>query len=522
MRPRLPWISALVATLYITLVLWSDHTGANSVRALDLYGSLGAAALSVALGWAVSSWLTTDRDRRGIVALIFGMWGPLSATAQFILALNVHSIFESPLFATITWTAFCALLAFAASRGRTDLWFATRTIACAASFLAVSQTVKVIQLRRAITTKNVQATARPTGVPDVYLIILDKYSSGQWMSYTYGVDQSAFEDSLRALAFVVPRAARSNYAHTQLSLASFLNWRYLDPVIDGKGGPPWGRTRELITKARTWEAFREKGYRIFTFPTWYGAITEVDKVDVMMRWGGTRETRLAETWWINSPLAPLLGRECLPPACLGSNTTPYPIETLTEIDWKLQMLTQLPDSAGPVFAFLHLLVPHEPYLFDENCTPVDPWWPHADQGESFDVVGRAYAAQVRCFAPRVLRTMRAIIARSKVPPVILIQGDHGHARMFTNLLRGFTLTRDEMTRDQIGERHGVFAAYRFPGADSVVTDEISLVNVMPLVARALWRLPYQRLPDRSYFSSYQDAFRFTEIPARLTVPPPRR
>lgn len=519
MRQRLPWISALVATLYITLVLWSDRTGANSVRELDLYGSLAVAALSVAIGWVVSSRLTTDRDRRGIVALIFGMWGPLSATAQFMLALNVHPAFESPLFSACAWTAFCALLAFVASRGRTDLSFATRTIAFAASFLAVTQTVKVVQMRRTIVTKNVRAAARPTGVPDVYLIILDKYSSGQWMRYTYGVDQSAFEDSLRGLGFVVPRAARSNYAHTHLSLASFLNWRYLDVETDGVGGPPWGRTRELIAKARTWEAFREKGYRIFAFPTWLGATNEVEKADVLMRWYGARATHVAETWWINSPLAPLLGQGCLPPTCRGSNTTPYQIETLAEIDWKLQMLTQLPDSSGPVFAFLHLLVAHEPYHFDEQCTPVDPWWPHTDQDESFDVVGRAYAAQVRCFAPRILRTMRTIIARSKVPPVILIQGDHGHARMFTNLLRGFTLTRDEMSKEQVGERHGVFAAYRFPGADSVIADEISPENVMPLVARALWDLPYERLPDRSHFSSYQETFRFTEVPARLTVPP---
>ena len=121
-------------------------------------------------------------------------------------------------------------------------------------------------------------------------------------------------------------------------------------------------------------------------------------------------------------LAPLVGRECRTPACRGSNRTPHPVDTRAEIEWKLQTLTQLPDSAGPVFAFLHLLVPHEPYLFDEQCTAVDSWWPHTDQDESFDVVGRAYAAQVRCLA----------------------------------------LTHDEMTREQIGERHGVFAANRFP------------------------------------------------------------
>ncbi len=519
MRRHLPWISALVATLYLTLTLWTDRTKASMSHLSDLGGSLLAAVASVAVGWWLSRFLTDDANKRGIIALIVGIWGPMSASVQLALALGVSPVFESGWVAAGSWTATCALLAFAISRVKVDLSFTSRMLFFASLFLAALQVNRVFTLRAATVAKQVTARARPAGVPDVYVIVMDKYSSGQWMRHTYGVDQTPFEDSLRALGFVVPRAARVNYAHTHLSLASFLNWRYLELPADAEGGRPWGQTRQLIAKARTWQEFRDRGYRLFSFPSWFAASNVYEGAEVMLRWAGTREAKFAETWWVNSPLAMLLEDPCLPPRCRGGNTTPYPIETLEEIDWKLQVLTQLPDSTGPVMAFLHLLVPHEPYLFDDSCTPVEPWWPHTDQGESYDVVGTAYANQVRCFAPRVLNTVRTLLAKSETPPVIIIQSDHGHSRMFTNLLRGFTLTYDELTREQVGERHGVFAAYRFPGADTLMTDDISAVNVMPAVGHALWGLPYRRQPDRAYFSAYQSIFDFIEVPAAVTVPP---
>ncbi len=519
MTRRLPWISALVATLYVTSSLWVERTGGSSTHLRDLVGSMVVAAATVGIGWWLGGRLTSEPSRRGIIALVVGLWGPLGASIQVLLVIGVHRAFESSLAATGAWSVLCAAAIWVIARGRTPLIFATRLLAFASAFLLVSQAVRFVNIRTAPMPTPVNRAA--PGSPSVYLIVLDKYSSGRWLAQTYGVDHSAFEDSLRALGFAVPSRARANYSHTHLSLASFLNWRYLDSESDAVGGPPWGQTRDLIRDARTWREFRARGYPLITFPTWYTGTNGIESADLTLHWPRPRPARFAETWILNSPVAALFSRRCAPPACRPSGITPYPVETLEELQWKLNTFAGLADSAGPVLGFLHLLLPHEPYLFADDCARRDPWWPKTDQGESFEAVGKAYATQVRCTTPMILAALRAIVARSAVPPIILVQSDHGHARIFTDLLRGFTLEYDAASREQVGERLGVFAAYRFPGADTLVADDISAVNVLRLVARVLWQDSTPPLPDRSYWSSYQNGFRFTEVPATMTRPPDR-
>jgi hypothetical protein len=148
-----------------------------------------------------------------------------------------------------------------------------------------------------------------------------------------------------------------------------------------------------------------------------------------------------------------------------------------------------------------------------------PWWPLTDQGADFDRIRDAYAVQVTCLDRALLHTVRALLQRPGLRPVIILQGDHGHGRITVDPLRGFTLTAKELSREQLGERFGVFAAYLFPGADTAIYSDISAVNVMPLVIRSLFGTTVPRQPDRSFWSTYQDAFSFTEIAPELTRPP---
>jgi len=190
-----------------------------------------------------------------------------------------------------------------------------------------------------------------------------------------------------------------------------------------------------------------------------------------------------------------------------------------EMKWKLATLASLPDSAGPVFAFLHVLSPHEPYQFNSDCSTREAWWPLSDQGADFGPVGKAYGDQVKCLNRLLLAAVRTLIQRSRIPPVIIITADHGQGRIAVNHLRGISLTLQEAMPEQIGEHLGIFAAYLFPGADTSVYADISPVNVMPLVLNSIFgeRLPLQ--PDHSYWSSWQEPTDMTEIPAIATRPP---
>jgi hypothetical protein len=319
---------------------------------------------------------------------------------------------------------------------------------------------------------------------------------------------------------VVPPAARANYAHTLISLASFLNWRLFDPARDAEATLSWDGMRSLIGTAKIWDAFETKGYRVLSFSTTFPATRSIANVDVELR-PPHQVGRFGATWRVNSPLASLPLR-CSAGLCGGVNARPYPMESIADLEWKLATLRSLPDSAGPILAFMHLLVPHEPYLFDAGCAPGIPWWPLSDQGPDFSRIGQKYAIQVGCLDRMLLETMRELLRKPGPRPVIILQADHGHGRITTDPLRGFSLTAAELSPEQVGERLGVFAAYLFPGADTTVYDDITAVNVMPLVLQSIFGTVAHRQADRAVWSTYQDPFTFTEIAPDMTTPPARK
>jgi hypothetical protein len=527
-----PWASAIGLVVYLCITLWMQRTGGSRVLAGDLLGSCLVAVVSVGLGWFAAALLTKDIHRRGLIALVVGLWGLLFSSFQVLAATALGSSFQSPLFAVVIWTALCMVACLIISRGSAPLTFATKALGIATIILLAMQLVQAApvvlraQAAEAATRDTARRTTSPNAAakevdrrdgrrPDVFLIVLDKYSSGAWLSHTYGLNHKPFEDSLRALGFVVPTAARANYAHTQIALASFLNWRLIDTSA-ARFTLTWNAMRALIDTARVWEAFKSNGYRVVAIPTTFPATRTLARADVELRPKYQQPSvPFAETWRVNSPLSSL-------PARKKNAPMPYPAETITEIEWKLGMLESLPDSAGPVFAFMHLLSPHEPYLFNSDCSPREPWWPLTDQGDDFERIRAAYAVQVVCLDRMLLRTVRSLLRRPGVRPVIILQADHGHGQISVDPLRGFTLTEKELSRERLGERFGVFAGYLFPGADTAVYEDISAVNVMPLVLRSLFGTTARRQPDRSFWSSYQDAFQFSEVPPVLTRPPHAR
>ena len=526
-----PWLSGIGLSVYLCITLWMQRTGGSRIHAIDLAGSCLVAVFSVALGWFASAILTKDIHRRGLIALVAGLWGLLFSSFQLMAASALGTSFQSPPFAVAIWTAICLLACLIVSRGSTPLEFATKALGIATTILLATQLVQAVPAL--MQAQEAEAATEPKGVnastpsapvpkavdrrdgrrPDVFLIVLDKYSSGAWLSHTYGLDHKPFEDSLRALGFVVPTAARANYAHTQIALASFLNWRFIENT-DAQPRPTWNSMRALIDTARIWDVFQKNGYRLVTIPTTFPATRSLARADVELRPEHNQRVPFAETWRVNSPLSSVSFTKKNAPM-------PYPAETIKDIEWKLRMLQSLPDSAGPVFAFMHLLSPHEPYLFKPDCSAGEPWWPLTDQGADFDRIRAAYAVQVACLDRMLLRTVRSLLARPGVRPVIILQADHGHGQITVDPLRGFTLTEKELSPERLGERFGIFAGYLFPGADTAVYNDISAVNVMPLVLRSLFGTPAARLPDRSLWSSYQNAFSFSEVAPAQTRPPQR-
>ena len=67
--------------------------------------------------------------------------------------------------------------------------------------------------------------------PDIYYIILDGYAREDTLRDLYDFDNTDFINSLNALGFVVANKSISNYATTELSIASTLNMQYIDDFL---------------------------------------------------------------------------------------------------------------------------------------------------------------------------------------------------------------------------------------------------------------------------------------------------
>lgn len=130
------------------------------------------------------------------------------------------------------------------------------------------------------------------------------------------------------------------------------------------------------------------------------------------------------------------------------------------------------------------------------------------RGYRFVFLPTAYAAQVSCTNRKLQALTETLQREAPVPPIILIQGDHGHGRMGHPVL---PLT-PWLPAELVEERLSPFAAYALPGLppDSL-RPGITSVNIMRLVLRHYFGADLPPLDDGSYWSSTQHPYHFTRV-----------
>ena len=438
---------------------------------------------------------------------LMGM-GPLSSLARDEYALPVSLVV-------------LLLFSWAVRKLKGDLSGATRFLNTVALLLLLFLPITYLSASRAPTAQWNPTVPDPkppsnaaSPLPDIYYVVLDAYTGRTSLAEVYGFDNTGFENDLRARGFYVPDNSRSNYVSTFLALAAALNWQYLDriPALLGKGS----RNRELpyrmIEDNRTTRFLRKLGYRVVFFPTGYGATARNRLADQIIPSGAGGQpevqTQFQAVWLAGTALRPALRVGCLLAGC-PSNAFPFRPESPELILWKFRQLAELPRSSpGPKFVFAHLLVPHEPFVFNEDCSARPLEWREEAHVENDRAMRVAYAEQVQCVNRLVLSLVDRLLKDSAQPPIILLQADHGNGRFPFG--RPPPLT--QISGEQLRDRTHVFAAYHLPGGDAQLYDTISPVNAIPAVLRTCFGAPIPRLHDKAYYSSWERPYDFVEIP----------
>ncbi len=330
--------------------------------------------------------------------------------------------------------------------------------------------------------------------PDVYFIVLDAYARDDVLKEHYDIDNNSFLDDLAEMGFYVTRCSKSNYAQTQLSLASTLNMEYIKTLgnhytqenTDRSGLPA------LIKKGVVRRFLEQLGYATVAFESGF-YWTQINEADVYL----TPQTRLTTILGITGGLngfevllvrtsAGLIWFDIA--SILPEIVQPdfdYPKKVHRErILFTLDQLSKLPNIPGPKFVFAHIVSPHRPYIFGPDGEMVD-------QGVD-NITG--YRNQVVYLNSRLIPMLRNIITKSDPPPIIVLQADHGGDG---------TVGEDRMA---------ILNAYYLPdGGDQLLYENISPVNSFRVILNYYFGASYELLEDVSYFSGYKTPYKYTAI-----------
>ncbi len=369
---------------------------------------------------------------------------------------------------------------------------------------AVARSALVDSLARPIRVVRSPSPGRNTPPRDIYLIVADGHANAGVLTEMFQYDVSPFQDSLRALGFLVPRDVRSNYVQTYLSVASLLNAAHMTRLTDDAGLTSSDHTLPtyLVKHNRVTRFLKEHGYKYVLFPSaWWGATKDSPLAD---------ETFDAES---GSSFADVVRRTELRRAVLASTLLHLvvkperePTPVAEQIFRSIEGLRRVPADPAPTFTFVHLLLPHAPYLLDAQCRPLAH--PIADDMQKDTPEQRAdYIGQVRCVDGLLLDAVTGLVQRSSTPPVILVVGDHGSG--FSDL--GFYGHPERVPPAFIRERFGAFGAFHLPaGGDSLFREPVTLVNVMGHVLRYYFNADLPESANDMYVSG-QELFRFYPV-----------
>jgi hypothetical protein len=342
---------------------------------------------------------------------------------------------------------------------------------------------------------------------DVYYIILDRYAGLETLVTEYGFDNEPFYRELEDRGFYLARDSDADYIKTPLSLVSSLSMDYLDAdelAAEQDGGddrePIHARLRGELTVPH---ALTEAGYSYVHIANWWEpTITNVD-ADRVYHYQGQSEfsAALAQTTLLRAFSAPT-----------ATPKDPWDWRTLRQ--HSVYALDKLEDSAelgSPKYVFAHLLLPHDPYVFDADGSFMD----HAQveaQGQA-----ESYRRQLTFANWRILEIIDHILAESEVTPVILLQADEGP---FPDRYRAdeWAFQWADATDAELNEKFDILNAYLLPDTNpetAGLSQTISPVNSFRVVFNTYFGTDLPLLENRSYahrdLHHFFDFFEITDV-----------
>lgn len=454
-------------------------------------------SLVLGLGLLILFWLIMRNVQRAALAaslsvILFFSYGHIY---PLLKGINLNGLF---LFRhrtlLILWVMISAGGAWFFWRKKLPLQSITSGLNLMTLVLVIMPLVQVIYptLRNAIMEAQVvqpEPAAQPApdqSAPDIYYIILDAHGRTDILKEHAGYDNSGFIHSLEELGFYVGECSQTNYSLTLLSIASSLNYTHLEDLMGESGGLD---LQYYISKSAIRKFLEARGYKTVAFATGF-RMTQLADADYYYEPGTQKDNEFEAQLQKTTAWIALVDAGIAPE--MDSSAENYRDRTLLV----LNTLRELPNLEGPNFVFAHIASPHPPYIFDAQGNFHDVGLgEHDEKNITPQEMTPLYRAQVEFIDNQILEVVRTILERSQIPPIIIIQADHG------------PLVIDKSIRMPI------LNAYYLPKGEALLYPSISPVNTFRVVLGAYFGQSLPLLEDISRFSlDYRNPFDYRNVP----------
>jgi hypothetical protein len=360
-------------------------------------------------------------------------------------------------------------------------------------------------------------TAPATTKPDVYYIVLDRYTGPTGLKTGLGFDNSRYLNSLRERGFYVAKQSYGNYPGTIESLPSSLNASYFQakPQTSTQDDATYYH-KALVQRLQNPAVprfFKRQGYEFIQLASWWGVTQHSKSADRIYRYGYRTIVVTGRAFHLTDADDKFIERTAVA-KLLKTNLR---VGSFKILAWGGKaarsrkrsaslFLRQVGDleriaaekGRAPKFVFVHMLMPHGPYVYNVDGGPLPAGLTNNER----------YLRQLQFTNKQVLKLVdRLHSIYGGKPPVIMLVSDEGeHPAHFHYA---------DATDAQLQEKFNISSAYYFPGIKHTgLYQTITPVNYFRVLMNDYFHTNVALLPDRNY-TSVSGA---TEITSRLLHP----
>jgi hypothetical protein len=305
---------------------------------------------------------------------------------------------------------------------------------------------------------------------DIYFLVFDSYTGFESLKKYWYYDNNELLTVLHNYHFSVYENARSNYDFTGFSIASTLNLNYFDSLLYSNNiDRAVTVSFMLIKKCCVTDFLVSKNYKIMN-------ISPFDIADkgkyYYQNYYNSETSNIFRYFFNTTAMARIYNR--------------FFIKKMSEVN--LQSLAELnktiTDTIHPKFVYAHIMLPHDPYLFDKDGNLISKSEFH---GEKRQTDKDLYFRQLQFTNKKIIESLNLIFSNPESDPVVIVQADHGFRYL------------DKTVYGQ-EENHSILFAVHLPGSTPAKNaNDITGINLFRTIFNNYFGCKFPMLSHKEFF-----------------------